>query len=368
VTAAGGKGAGRRGYERVPGSGDEVRALQVGRRLERLRRLLHDRGATGALLRTRRNFAWLTLGGLNHVVLAADTGEAPILVTAERAVVLSPNIEAQRIADEEIAGLGIGVEPLPWYEKTAIAEAAARLGGANLLADADLEEELIPIRSMLCALEQERLAFLGRETIRALLAALDQATPGETEELVAAAAVGFLAREGIRAPVVLAAADRRIELYRHPLPGPTPIERRLMLVLVAECWGLHAAATRIRDFDPPTAELQRRAAAVEEVQSVLHQATIPGATLGDVFAAAQAAYARVGFADEWQLHHQGGIIGYQGRERVAVAGDATRIQPGMAFAWNPSITGAKAEDTFILGEDAARRFVTSAHSAAEPPA
>ena len=187
-------------------------------------------------------------------------------------------------------------------------------------------------------------------------------------EVVAAAAVGFLAREGIRAPVVLAAADRRIELYRHPLPGPTAVERRLMLVLVAERWGLHAAATRIRDFEPPPVKLERRAAAVEQVQSALYEATAPGATLGDAFAAAQAAYARVGFPDEWQLHHQGGIIGYQGRERVAVPGDATRIEAGMAFAWNPSITGAKAEDTFILSEDASRRLVTSAHSGAEPPA
>ena len=37
--------------------------------------------------------------------------------------------------------------------------------------------------------------------------------------------------------------------YRHPLPTGTPVRDRLMLVLVAERWGLHVAATRIARID-----------------------------------------------------------------------------------------------------------------------
>jgi len=108
------------------------------------------------------------------------------------------------------------------------------------------------------------------------------------------------------------------------------------------------ALTRIRDLEAPVADLSRRIAAVDEVQAAMHAATRPGGTFGDVFAAAQAAYTATGYSEEWRDHHQGGSIGYQPRERIALPGDPTRIQPGMAFAWNPSIAGAKAEETIVL--------------------
>src|SRR5690606_17493248 len=72
---------------------------------------------------------------------------------------------------------------------------------------------------------------------------------------------------------------------------------------------------------------------------------------GEVFAALQAAYESQGEAEQWKLHHQGGAIAYQSRERIATPGDTTVIQVGQAFAWNPSIVGCKSEDTILLGAD-----------------
>jgi Xaa-Pro aminopeptidase len=129
---------------------------------------------------------------------------------------------------------------------------------------------------------------------------------------------------------------------------------------VVERWGLHAAITRIRELEPPGAELERRREAAAHVLEAMHEATRPGATFGDVLQAAVDAYGRAGFPGEWELHHQGGSIGYQGRERIAVPGDRTPIEPGMAFAWNPSITGAKAEETILLEPNGSRRILTRA--------
>ena len=330
------------------------RQTLVAERLDAVRRLLADRGAHGALLTARRNFAWATVGGESHVVLSSEHGVAGLLVTPSDARILTAVNEASRIRDEEVAALPIEVEALPWHSEAGLEVSADRIAGGRPLRDDDLEDELMPVRSVLAAPEQERIAWLAERAVHAVGSAMRAADSGMTEHEVATFALAELAREGIRTPVLLAAADDRIDRYRHPLPSARRLDRRLMLVAVAERWGLHAAVTRFVELEPPDANLRGRIDAVASVHAAMVDATRPGATLGDVFAATRSAYATTGHADEWTLHHQGGIIGYQGRERIAVPDDATVIREGMAFAWNPSITGAKAEETLIVAPDGPR--------------
>jgi len=68
---------------------------------------------------------------------------------------------------------------------------------------------------------------------------------------------------------------------------------------------------------------------------------------GEIFSVIQMAYADNGHANEWQLHHQGGSTGYAGREVFATPESTVRVREGQAFAWNPSITGVKSEDTVL---------------------
>lgn len=323
-------------------------------RLARLRSLLDQRGDAAALLTTRRNFAWLTAGGTGHVAGSTATSIAGVLVTRDEAVVITQNIEAARLAEEELAGLEMEIVSVPWWEPTAIGAEAVRRTPASgrLVDDADLERDLSLIRSVLSEFDRDRMAALGRVARHAMDATMATVESGITEDDAVADLLGRL--PGVRTPVVLAAADGRIARYRHPLPGETPIRSRVMLVLVAERWGLHVALTRFRELKEPGPDLARRIEAVGTVQAAMHDATRPGATFGDVFEVARSAYADAGFPDEWRDHHQGGSIGYQPRERLALPGDTTVIEPGMALAWNPSIAGVKAEDTIVIGEGVAR--------------
>ena len=49
--------------------------------------------------------------------------------------------------------------------------------------------------------------------------------------------------------------------------------------------------------------------------------------------------------------NQGGACGYKTREWVAHSKSTEQVQLNQAFAWNPSITGTKSEETFIVKEN-----------------
>ena len=324
------------------------RAEEVTERLAWLRSSASERGAAGVLIRGRASFAWATLGGLNHVVVGSDAGAVPLLVTAGGAWAIAPVNEAARITDEELAGLPIEVRRVAWEDPSAIAAEVEHLAGGTVVGEADLGDSLIDRRSRLVPAEHARMRQIASEVASALGETLGALQPGHTEHEVSGRLAGSLLSAGIRAPVLLVAADERIDRYRHPIPTDHVIRGRLMAVAVGERWGLHAAATRIVDIAPPSPELGRRAQATASVLDAMRDHTRAGATLDTVLAAAREAYVAAGFADEWRLHHQGGTIGYAPRERIAVPGDATTLRAGMAVAWNPSITGTKLEATMLV--------------------
>ena len=92
-------------------------------------------------------------------------------------------------------------------------------------------------------------------------------------------------------------------------------------------------------------------------------ATSPGWRWADVLRAGQAAYRDAGFDGEWREHVQGGPIGYLSREFDVVPATTradSAIAKGDAFAWNPTVLGAKSEDTFVVTADGARPVTNTA--------
>jgi hypothetical protein len=81
------------------------------------------------------------------------------------------------------------------------------------------------------------------------------------------------------------------------------------------------------------------------------EATRQGRTLAQAFEDCRRFYAEAGFPEGWRDHHQGGMTGYASREVIATRGTQQEIREDQAFAWNPSLVGAKAEETFVLRHD-----------------
>jgi Xaa-Pro dipeptidase len=321
-------------------------------RRKKLRELAERLGVGAVLLRTPANFAWYTGGADNRVDHSSPLGVASVLVTGEAEYVVTDNIEAGRMHGEETPGFEV-VE-YPWYEGP---ERTLRelTGGLPLGTDHRLEgarglsEKFASLRYVLDADAIETYRQVGAATSAAMEEAAASVDSGVGEEEIAAALMFACRRRGLMTPVVLVAADERIASYRHPISRGATIERRAMLVVCAESSGLYVSLTRFVELEEPDEEIRRRQEACGEIlRRMREEVTRPGRTLADAFADCKTFYAEAGFPEEWRLHHQGGMAGYAAREIVASEETVQEIYTGQAFAWNPSITGAKAEETFIL--------------------
>ena len=132
-----------------------------------------------------------------------------------------------------------------------------------------------------------------------------------------------------------------------------------MLVTCARRGGLIASLSRIVCAGSVPDELRRRTDAVARVNARLLAATRPGAVGSELYGTAAAAYADEGFEGEEHLHHQGGACGYRTRDWVAHPASAETVQVNQAFAWNPSITGTKAEETCMASAEGVEILTTT---------
>jgi Xaa-Pro aminopeptidase len=325
-----------------------------GVRKRRLRELMDRLGLEALLLRRSVNFAWYTGGADNRVDHASPFGVADVLVTSDSEHIFTDNIEAPRMREEQTPNFEV-IEH-PWYEDESRAVRDV-VGDVPLGADfplegvPDLSEEVAPLRYVLDPDTLWRYRRVGADAAMAVTEAADSLKPGMSEQKAAANLAAACRRRELFSSVLLVAADDRIARYRHPIPHGGRIERRAMLVVSAERGGLYANLTRMVHFEEPDTELKRRQGACETILGRMRvEATRPGQTLADAFEDCRRFYAEEGFPDEWRLHHQGGMTGYASREVIATPRTRQEIQVGQSFAWNPSITGTKAEETFILGE------------------
>lgn len=301
--------------------------------LRKLRGWMEERGFPRFVVVRPENFAWLTGGGDNTV--AAGEGIAWLEVEEEKVALHTSRIEVDRLAEEE----GVEADEVishPWYGMPAP-------GVPN-----DMEYDLTPLRLVLSHEEQGRFRWLGRDAARALGEAMRNAKPHWTERELAGAIGEEALSQGIQPLVLLVAGEERIFKYRHPLPQDRPLGRLCMAVICGRRGGLVANLTRVRSFGHPQAGGFHRL--VLQVEAAALDATQPGATLGEVVAAIQTAYREIGRSEAFEEHHQGGLAGYRPREVIAVPQDSTTLEAGMVVAWNPSLRGAKVEDTFLVTE------------------
>jgi len=360
-------------------------------RIGLIQAFLKDHNYDGVLLTRADNFAMATAGKRNYVSLCSDMGASALFVTQKgETYFVGNNIEETRVIAEELRPYDCEIRSFLWFEDSAPALVAREFTGTLVSDDGSLGKnvngEMAYIRSLLTVNELEKCRHLGKLAAETITIATENTEPGMAEADIAAILIAEGAHRRCQVPIALIAADRRITKFRHPLPTTAPllpdrmhevqVRGYVMIVLSLLKEGLVVSVTRFKQVGDLPERIPSAYARICGVDTLIHEATEPGKTMGEVFAACQEAYSAMRFSStEWHNHHQGGTAGYAGRTCKASPDesfpildtswekkvhDITGIDAAFAqaFAWNPSAPGVKSEDTFLLMPDGGKEIIT----------
>lgn len=322
-------------------------------KLEKTRKFLDEKGLDGIILSRRESFSWLTCGAHDFVAKFSETGVVDLLVMKDKLYLIASEIERYRITEEEIKIPDFQLVSFDWYKnKNEVIKEL--IGSKNVASDTgnfntvNLCDDYRRLRYSLTNAEIERLKELCSQTALAVHETCREIYVGDTEFDIAANIGSKLMKQGIQLPVCLIAADHRIKKYRHPVPTGNKVRKYALVVVGTEKYGLYVSMSRMVSFGEPDEEILKKQDACSKVDAALIKNTIVGAGVSEVFKAAVDIYEKTGFTDEWKFHHQGGAAGYRAREFLGNFDTQELVQENQMYAWNPTISGTKSEDTILV--------------------
>jgi Xaa-Pro aminopeptidase len=320
----------------------------------RVRDFLQSKGLNALLLKRQANFSWMTCGGLNLVGITTEFGATSLLITEDSKFVISNNIEAPRMIEEEgLEKQGFIPRVFPWHEDQEAALVKELTGDGIVGSDTPfpnttvLTEDIARLRYSLTPEEINRYRWLGEKVSLVLEKTVMKTKKGEKESAVVGRLCNELWKDRIDPITLMAAADDRVFKFRHPIPTERKIEKYLMVSVNARKWGLIVSLTRFVHFGRLPRELKKKYEANVSIDCTFMAHTRPGVPVKEVLQKGIDAYRERGYPEEWELHHQGGSIGYTGRDYRVSFKTPDLVQVNQAFTWNPSIAGTKSEDTIL---------------------
>lgn len=331
-------------------------------KLGRVRRFLKEKGYSGLVLLRQDNFAWITTGGMNRVVIPSAEGFGAAVITEKEAFLVAQVMDGQRIMDEELNGLPLTYVPLKWYEESVL-ERALSLAGDLPAADVPCRAEcpLLEIYELhfpYTPTEMARFFEIGAIADEVLTRVAGAIEPGMLDYEAEAMLLQEFARRGVISDVVLVGTDERIFKYRHPNPVGAKLGRYVLLTPAVRYKGLHCNIARSVYFgDSVPEEIARRYEAVRQVSANCMALCETGTSYRDILEEHKTILNEFGFADEWRGHYPGGRTGYFLCQAGHSLTPARRITQTEAFEWFITVSGAKTAELTV--KDGEKIFVAS---------
>ena len=332
-----------------------TRKEECSAKVQKIQAMLSENCLDGIIIKRQADFSWLTAGGRGFIGLAGENACGMLLVTKDDIYLAANNIETPRLIAEELPEQLVRLLPTKWWHDGQIIPNLEKEFG--LLSDDDVMESWFKKeRTKLMPDEVRRFRKLGIMSARALEKGCKKARRGMSEMEIAGMISAELWSVGIEPITLLIAADDRSSHVRHYVPTKKKAEKGFIASICARKGGLVVSATRIVGFEAGFAENYKE---LLEVEHAAFEQTKPGKTLGEVFDGICDAYRHIGYDGEWKNHHQGGMTGYAAREYRADSMTKIMIEEAQAYAWNPSIPGAKCEDTVLTAPGGKIEILTS---------
>jgi len=257
------------------------------------------------------------------------------------------------IDEEGMEKQGFILKTFPWYEDQEVSMVRELVGESSFGSDVSFQNAMVvaddvaTLRYSLTPEEQERYRWLGERVSSALEKTLMKTKKGEKESEVVARLCREIWKDRIDPVTLMAAADDRVFKFRHPIPTERKIEKYLMVSVNARKWGLIVSLTRFVHFGRLPRELKKKYEVNVFIDCTFMAHTRPGVPVKEVLQKGIDAYREKGYPEDWKLHHQGGSIGYTGRDYRVNFKTPDMVRENQAFTWNASITGTKSEDTIL---------------------
>jgi Xaa-Pro dipeptidase len=287
-------------------------------------------------------------------------GRIAICVTGESVALLGNRTEVTRVAEDELSWLDrLILRPFRWDEwkleasvKKYLAEEKFKrvcddAGKFGKDKGATLEGMYYPLTDQ----ELKNIRELGQDTASIVEAVAKNLKSGETEVQVAGTLTGQLVSRSILPEFIMVAADDRIVKFHHSNPREIPIKRMAFISATVHRRGLYVSLTRIVSLGAVTSQWREHQEICNRIDAKAILLSKQGVCVGDIFRGIMESYATEGYLDEWEEHHQGGPAGFSGRDYKAAENESRCLVEQQPVVWNPTVRGAKSEDTIITMQD-----------------
>lgn len=335
------------------------RKQEIAIKVDRLCEAMAREGLDAVIINKSNNFSWITAGASNIITRYCEEGVTAIVITKEGGkYILANNIEYPRIVMEEhIQELGFEIKSQYWYEDHWLDYVKEIVGAGKYGADvkfpgaADANGLISRCQYSLTDNDIARYLYLGETFSRALEEVLSQVRPGDVELDIVGRINAALWKYDIDPVLYLVAGDERIKNFRHCIPTDHKIGKRMMVSCNGRYKGLVTKTTRFVSFGDPGEAFLKQYEATLDIENQMMAATTIGTDDIVPHRLAKELYAQKGYPEMWKVHHQGGPQGYSNGYYLVTEENHGIIQENQCYCYNPSITGTKTEDGFIVTKE-----------------